>query len=122
MPEARPGSGRNSSLPPAASRDHAQVFQNRAECVAEVCRRPRTRSPAARLRAMPTGVHLRPARPDDAPFLLALRAHPAVAPFMGRRDQDQDALRAELAAADDVEAGRLVIHEGDTPAGALAWR
>ena len=71
---------------------------------------------------MSTGVRLRAARPDDAPFLLALRSHPAVAPFMGRRDQDEDALSAELVAADHRDAGRLVVCDGDARIGGLAWR
>ena len=65
---------------------------------------------------------LRPAGPDDAAFLVALRVHPDVAPFLGVREADEAALRRELADADPAAAGRFVIDEGAGPAGALAWR
>jgi len=65
---------------------------------------------------------LRPAGPDDAAFLAALRAHPDVAPFLGVRGADEPALRRELAEADPAERGRFVVVAADgTAVGALAW-
>ncbi len=65
---------------------------------------------------------LRPAGPDDAAFIAALRVHPEVAPFLGVREADEAALRRELAGADPAVAGRFVIDEGAGAVGALAWR
>ncbi len=68
---------------------------------------------------------LRPATPDDAAFLVALRLHPAAAPFLGVREADEAALRlelAELADADPAPAGRFVIDAAGGAVGALAWR
>ncbi len=66
---------------------------------------------------------LRPAGPDDAGFLVALRTHPEAAPFLGLREAGEAALRQELARADPALGGRFVITgEGGEDAGGLAWR
>jgi len=65
---------------------------------------------------------LRPAEPDDAAFVAALRVHPAAAPYLGVREADEPGLRRELAEADPALAGRFLIDEGSGAVGALAWR
>ena len=64
---------------------------------------------------------LRPATPDDAPRLLALRAEPGAARWLAVRDEDEAALRAELAQASEL-GGRLVVEQDSVVAGVLAWR
>ncbi len=66
-------------------------------------------------------MRLRPAVPDDAARLLALRAQPGAARWLAVRDEDEAALRAELADPSPV-AGRLVVEVDGDLAGALAWR
>jgi RimJ/RimL family protein N-acetyltransferase len=66
-------------------------------------------------------VALRAAGADDVPFLLALRTHPAVVPFLAPRAVDAAALRAEVAEP-AADAGRLIVLDDDQPVGALAWR
>lgn len=60
------------------------------------------------------------ARPDDAPWLHALRSHPATAEYLAVADQDEPALRAELASPADY-AGWLVATREEQRLAALSW-
>jgi RimJ/RimL family protein N-acetyltransferase len=64
---------------------------------------------------------LRAAVPDDAAFLLALRAQPAAAAVLAVREGSEADLRAELAAADPRERGRRVLLLDGERVGGLAW-
>jgi len=66
---------------------------------------------------------LRPAVPDDAPLLLALRAQPSAAAVLAVRGITEAELRSELAAdADAGDRGRLVLLSEGAPVGGLAWQ